>query len=167
MRLGRPGFLAFVFATVASCESDEMPAWVGVYTLRADTVRYCVENTTATGRTCDCTAPGHMEGSISLRADASYVPSGEVKLRECPTGAPCLAEVTLPVIEYHSFPPRITSADSVNFCAGKCTAIFGDGGIDFSVATVQGGNLKGWFRRSDGNVRACGADHGPFTATRR
>ena len=174
MPLQKLGFVGVVAVMAVTCDSygppsdPADPAWVGNYSLRADTVRYCIENQTPSGRTCDCTAPGHMEGTISLSADSERMPVGEVKLRECPPGAACGAELTRQVIRYQSFPPKTTSADSVHFCAGQCIGLsFNDGGIDFSNAVVEGSTLRGFFRRADGNVRACGADSGPFTATRQ
>ena len=170
MRAKRLGFLGLAAVMAMTCDSGPLsdPAWVGQYTLRADTVRYCVEDQTPPGRRCNCTEPGHMEGTLSLSANEERMPTGALTMRECPPGVACGADVTRMVLKYQSYPPRNTSADTVNFCAGQCIGFTpDDDGIDFSSGVVQGNTLRGWFRRADGNVRGCGADGGPFTATRQ
>jgi hypothetical protein len=167
----------FVFVAVVglSCglfdESDSPPSWVGLYTIRADTARKCVEEfLPETGRRCICGEPGHYEGTLTLAAGPSGIPTGELAVRECnPSSNPnCGSVMSFPVLEYASFPPKTSSTDTLHFCAGSCIGITQDnGGWDFSNIPIPNNTLSGRFRRADGNVRACGADGGPFTAVRQ
>ena len=168
MRFERSSAAALVLVMGMSCDGTglpEQPSWAGMYTVRADTVRYCTETTTATGRTCDCTAPGHLEGTFNLSADAAGKPTGEVHLRECPPGATCGALVAYEVVEYQTSNPNPPSG--LSFCAGHCGFAGNDGGIRFSGAPIPANPLQGFFGRNDGNVRGCGSDSGPFTATKQ
>jgi hypothetical protein len=165
---------AVVAALTFGCDTDgpiiepPLPSWTGEYTVRADTVRYCTENQTPTGRTCDCSAPGHLEGTLSLSAHKNDEPIGEIKLRECPPGAACGAEVTYPIVAFNGVPnPNPPPGPRLSFCAGKCPFAGGDGGIHFIDAAIPANPLSGHFWRADGNVRGCGSDSGPFTATKR
>jgi hypothetical protein len=169
MKGGRLG-VALVIAMIAfACDTtDPGPSWVGTYTVLADTVRYCTENLTPAGRTCDCTAPGHLEGTLELLADTEGKPTGELSLRECPPGGPCGSDVTYPVIPHTGPPnPNPPAGDRLSFCAGHCPFAGDDDGIQFIDALVPANPLTGHFWRADGNVRSCGSDSGPFTATRQ
>jgi hypothetical protein len=166
MKLGRLNIAALAVALSASCDTfgKDEPSWVGVYTLRADTVRYCTETTTASGRTCDCTAPGHLEGTLSLSADDDEKPTGQLHLQECPPGAACGTLTSYPIVAYVTSNPNPPAG--LSFCAGRCP--FADnGGMQFAGAAIPANPLTGFFSRADGNVRGCGADAGVFTATRR
>ena len=174
MQLGRLGLGASVAAIAFACDTSaviiepplEQPSWAGAYSLIADTVRYCTESATPTGYVCNCTSTGRLEGTLSLAADATGKPTGEVKLRECPSGGACGAEATYAVVPYTTDNPTPPATDRLHFCAGKCPWAGNDGGIRF-INAIPANPLIGSFSRFDGSVRGCGIDSGPFVATRQ
>lgn len=168
----------FLASVVAALSCDDLPkepggasnqSWSGVYTVRAETARVCVETTTPTGRTCDCSETGHLEGALTLAAATDGKPTGDVTLRECfPGRTPaCGADVSYAVVPFTGPPnPNPPPGERLSFCARKCPFAGNDGGIHFIDAAIASNSLTGHFWRADGNVRGCGSDSGPFTAIR-
>jgi hypothetical protein len=109
-----------------------------------------------------------LEGTLTLSADTDRKPTGVAQLRECPPGTACGAEVSYPIIAFNGVPnPYPPPGERLSFCAGKCPYTGYDSGIHFIDASIPANPLTGHFWRADGNVRACGSDSGPFTATKQ
>ena len=176
MRAFRCLAVVHAITTGASCadptpltQQTQPPAWVGSYALVADSAVTCTETTTASGRTCDCQPPGHYEGTLTLASDSVGVAVGTLTVSTCLPGQSCMTPAEFPIRPYIVPPPPPgTTVPSywLAFCAGVGCPYGGNGGWAFRIP-AEGASLVGHYVRDDGNVRGCGADLGPFVATRQ
>lgn len=148
----------------------ETPAWVGTYSLIADSSSYCEEVQDPNGRRCVCGPSGYYEGTLSLVADDTGAVGGALVIQECRPGnnPECGNSTSYGVGPFTGpFPPPGVELPPawIRFCANGC--LYGsNGGWNFMVPS-QGSNLVGRYSRGDGNIRGCGSDYGPFTAVRQ
>jgi hypothetical protein len=163
--------------TLVACSENgpannrQPPEWIGTYAVLADSSAHCHEEISPAGRSCICDTYGHYEGTLSLDVDVDGEPTGSLTVREClPGRTPSCDDqaATFAVMKYQAPPPppgTTLPTSWLRFCADGCP-FAGNNAWAFWVPS-SGSNLIGRFSRSDGNVRACGADLGPFTATRQ
>jgi len=155
-----------------SCSDNTSQAaapWVGTYALFADSAQTCTETQLPAGRQCDCQPPGHYEGTLTLTNDTAGVAAGTLEVSECRPGQACAAPVEFMIRPYIVPPPppgTTLPTYWLAFCAGVGCPYGGNGGWAFRIP-VEATPLAGHYARDDGNVRGCGADFGPFVATRQ